>query len=56
MLLTIFEGRYHQVKRMLAAVGNHVVSLHREQVGEIKLAGLKEGEWRELTVEEIALF
>ena len=56
MLLTISEGRYHQVKRMLAAVGNHVQSLHREQIGEIKLADLKEGEWRLLTQDEIKLF
>ncbi len=31
--LTISEGRYHQVKRMFAAVGNHVVALHRERIG-----------------------
>jgi 16S rRNA pseudouridine516 synthase len=56
ILLTIFEGRYHQVKRMLAAVGNHVESLHREQVGDLTLAELKEGEWRALTKDEIELF
>ncbi|TGN38774.1 pseudouridine synthase [Marinobacter confluentis] len=51
--LTIGEGRYHQVKRMLAAVGNHVVSLHRIQIGEIKLdTSLAPGEFRELTPEE----
>lgn len=48
--LTIHEGKYHQVKRMLAAVGNHVLALHRERVGEWVLAGLQEGEWRELYV------
>ncbi len=48
--LTIHEGKYHQVKRMLAAVGNHVLALHRERVGEWVLAGLQEGEWRELCV------
>jgi 16S rRNA pseudouridine516 synthase len=54
--VTITEGKYHQVKRMLAAVGNHVVKLHREQIGKIKLdATLKEGEWRELTADEIDL-
>lgn len=35
--LTISEGRYHQVKRMFAAVGNHVVGLHRERIGAIAL-------------------
>lgn len=54
--MTITEGKYHQVKRMLAAVGNHVVKLHREQIGKIKLdKSLKEGEWRELTEDEVKL-
>ena len=52
--LTIYEGEYHQVKRMFHAVGNRVVSLHRERVGEIVLdPELAEGEWRELRVCEI---
>lgn len=55
LLLTITEGRYHQVKRMLAARGNKVVGLHRERVGEIELdTGLAPGEFRVLTEEEIA--
>ncbi len=54
--LTITEGRYHQVKRMLAAVGNHVESLHRAQVGHLTLDGLHEGEYRALTDEEIEGF
>lgn len=54
--MIIGEGKYHQVKRMMAAVGNHVVKLHREQIGNIKLdESLKENEWRELTAEEIEL-
>ena len=54
--MSIIEGKYHQVKRMMAAVGNHVVKLHREQIGKIKLdPGLKEGEWRELTADEIEI-
>lgn len=54
--MIIGEGKYHQVKRMMAAVGNHVVKLHREQIGNIKLdESLKENEWRELTSEEIEL-
>ncbi|GAA0397481.1 16S rRNA pseudouridine(516) synthase RsuA [Cocleimonas flava] len=54
--MTITEGKYHQVKRMMAAVGNHVEKLHREQIGKIKLdESLKENQWRELTAEEIEL-
>jgi 16S rRNA pseudouridine516 synthase len=53
--LTISEGRYHQVKRMFAAVGNHVVALHRERIGAIVMdEDLGEGEYRPLTAEEIA--
>ena len=44
--LTITEGRYHQVRRMFAAVGNHVEALHRSRVGALDLGGLPEGEWR----------
>lgn len=55
VLLTISEGRYHQVKRMFAAVGNHVVALHREAIGSITLdADLAPGEYRPLTQAEIA--
>lgn len=46
--LTLTEGRYHQVRRMFAAVGNHVESLHRSRVGGLELAGLAPGEWRRL--------
>ena len=54
LLLTISEGRYHQVKRMLAAVGNRVIALHREAVGAIELdPDLPPGAWRPLTDEEI---
>ncbi|WP_299727786.1 16S rRNA pseudouridine(516) synthase RsuA [uncultured Endozoicomonas sp.] len=54
VLLTITEGKYHQVKRMFAAAGNKVVGLHREQIGEIELdAQLAAGEWRYLTQEEV---
>lgn len=53
--LTLTEGRYHQVKRMFAAVGNHVVSLHRERIGEIALDNvLLPGEYRALTSAEIS--
>jgi 16S rRNA pseudouridine516 synthase len=53
--LTISEGRYHQVKRMFAAVGNRVVALHRERIGGIVMDDdLAPGEYRRLTEEEIA--
>lgn len=52
--LTIREGRYHQVKRMLAAVGNHVEALHRLSIGSILLDDtLAPGQYRALTAEEI---
>ena len=56
VLLTITEGKYHQVKRMFAAVGNRVIGLHREQIGGLKLADLAPGKWRSLTAAEVALF
>ncbi|AMX02676.1 16S rRNA pseudouridine(516) synthase RsuA [Microbulbifer thermotolerans] len=53
--VTISEGRYHQVKRMFAALGNRVLELHRERIGDIVLdETLQEGEYRPLTPEEIA--
>jgi len=53
--LTIYEGRYHQVKRMFHAVGNQVVSLHRESMGAIVLdPALAIGEYRTLTAAEVA--
>jgi 16S rRNA pseudouridine516 synthase len=45
--LTLAEGKYHQVKRMLAAVGNHVVALHRSDFGALSLPNdLAQGQWR----------
>jgi 16S rRNA pseudouridine516 synthase len=53
--LTITEGRYHQVRRMFAAVGNHVVGLHRDRIGGLALpAELEPGDWRILTPDEQA--
>jgi len=53
-LLTLSEGKYHQVKRMFAAVGNLVIALHREKIGHIELdPDLAEGESRFLTEQEI---
>lgn len=51
-LLTITEGRFHQVKRMFAAVGNRVIRLHREQIGGIRL-NVPPGQWRALSRAEI---
>ena len=46
--LTLTEGRYHQVRRMFAAVGNHVEALHRSRIGGLELGDLPPGEWRAL--------
>lgn len=46
--LTLTEGRYHQVRRMFAAVGNHVQALHRSRVGGLDLGDLAPGDWRML--------
>jgi 16S rRNA pseudouridine516 synthase len=54
VLLTIHEGKYHQVKRMFAALGNKVEALHRECIGDIVLdEELELGEYRYLTEEEV---
>ena len=51
------QGKYHQVKRMLAAAGNHCSALHRSQIGGLTLEslGLEEGEWCFLEPEQLAL-
>ena len=54
-LLHVTEGRYHQVRRMFAATGNHVVSLHRGALGGLALPEtLAPGQWKLLDAEEIA--
>jgi 16S rRNA pseudouridine516 synthase len=54
--LTLTEGKYHQVKRMIAAAGNHVESLHRAQIGALTLPDdLAPGQWRWLTENDLAL-
>lgn len=53
--LTLHEGRYHQVRRMFAAVGNHVVTLHRRRIGSLALGDLAAGQWRVLNDAERAL-
>jgi 16S rRNA pseudouridine516 synthase len=52
--VTLTEGRYHQVRRMFAAVGNHVTALHRAAFGPLTLDGLAEGAWRPLSPAERA--
>ena len=55
-MLTITEGRYHQVRRMFAATGNHVETLHRESLGGLSLPdGMAPGQWKLLREDEIAL-
>ena len=51
--LTLIEGRYHQVRRMFAAVGNHVETLHRSRIGGLSLDGLPPGEWRALDAADV---
>jgi 16S rRNA pseudouridine516 synthase len=55
VLLTLTEGKFHQVKRMFAAVGNRVVSLHRQQIGDIHL-DVELKHWRYLTQDEVQSF
>lgn len=56
LLLTIYEGKFHQIKRMLKAVGNEVVYLERLKMGQLSLDDtLKRGEFRKLTQDEIEL-
>ena len=54
--LTLTEGKYHQVKRMVAAAGNRVEGLHRSRIGGLELpADLAPGQWRWLGPQELAL-
>ena len=50
--VTIVQGRYHQIRRMFAAAGNHVTSLHRAAIGGLTLGDLPEGSWRLLSEQE----
>jgi 16S rRNA pseudouridine516 synthase len=53
--LTLTEGKYHQVKRMIAAVGNRVEGLHRASMGSLTLGDLPVGKWRWVTADEVAV-
>ena len=55
VLLTITQGKFHQVKRMFRAVGNRVRGLHREKIGQVSL-DVELGQWRYLTNDEINSF
>ncbi|GLQ46619.1 pseudouridine synthase [Dyella lipolytica] len=51
--LLITEGRYHQVRRMFAATGNHVEALQRTAIGRLQLDGLPSGAWRQLDANDV---
>lgn len=55
--IVLEQGKYHQVKRMLAAAGNHCVTLHRSAIGELELSvlGIAEGEWCYLSAQQLQL-
>ncbi len=56
LAMTIVEGRYHQVKRMMAAVGNHVAKLHRTEIGAYLMpTDLAQGEWRWLYPQDLQM-
>ena len=55
MRLTLYEGRYHQIKRTLMFLDNYVTSLHRSTFGPLTLGELDPGQYRPLTTEELAL-
>ncbi|WP_422018927.1 pseudouridine synthase [Roseibium sp.] len=52
--LTLHEGRYHQVRRMFAATGNHVTDLARSRIGALTLEGVDEGQWKILSEDDKA--
>lgn len=52
--LVLHEGRYHQVRRMFAALGNHVEALHRERLGGLTLGELPQGQWRLLQQSDLS--
>jgi len=53
--ITLQEGRYHQVRRMFAAVGNHVVALQRLQFGHLDLSAVAEGQFKHLSLDTFTL-
>ena len=55
VILTMYEGKYHQIKKMFSACGNQVVELSRIQLGSLTIENLKLGEWKELTKKDVGL-
>jgi 16S rRNA pseudouridine516 synthase len=53
-IVRLTEGRYHQIRRMFAAIGNHVESLHRSSIGSLGLADLPAAQWRLATDADVA--
>ena len=53
--LKLIEGKYHQIKKMFLALNNNVIELNRIKIGNLRLNGLKLGQWRELNDEDISL-
>jgi len=54
--LSLVQGKYHQVKRMVVAAGNHVTALHRSAIGDLRLdPALEPGAWRWLSADELAI-
>ena len=55
VILTMYEGKYHQIKKMFSACGNQVIELSRIQLGSLTIENLKLGEWKELTKKDVGL-
>ena len=55
VILTMYEGKYHQIKKMFTACNNKVIELSRIQLGCLPLKSLKVGKWKELTEDDIKL-
>ena len=53
--LTMYEGKYHQIKKMFSACNNKVIELSRTQLGALTIENLKLGKWKELIKEDIKL-
>ena len=52
--IIISEGRYHQIRRMFAATGNHVIDLKRLKIGALELTDLESGQWKAATDQEVS--
>ena len=55
VILTMYEGKYHQIKKMFSACNNKVLELSRTQLGSLPIANLELGKWKELTEEDMKL-